>query len=119
MTTYGFTHQRPDGNPYVPGRSSFPNVRHLDIALDGPPEWVSAAPYKSGTLWVAVARDGDVQGFLVEDRRISDVAITPTKLPGGTPPLLAVTEDEAFLVTLPTGLGSKLTHPTRWENQAD
>ncbi|MBO19455.1 MAG: hypothetical protein CL732_02820 [Chloroflexi bacterium] len=36
LTTYGFTHQRPDGNPYVPGRSSFPNVRHLDIALDGP-----------------------------------------------------------------------------------
>ncbi len=111
LTTYGFTHQRPDGNRYVPGRSSFPNVQHLDIPLDGPPEWVAAAPYKGGTLWVTVARDGDVQGFLVEDRRISDVAITPTKLPGGTPPLLAVTEDEAFLVTPPTGLGSELTHP--------
>jgi endonuclease YncB( thermonuclease family) len=50
----GYTHQRPDGNRLVTGKGNLPDVRPLDISLDGKPQWLVAVPMDEGSLWVAV-----------------------------------------------------------------
>lgn len=118
---YAYTYQRPDGNRYVEGKSNFPNARFLDIVLAGAPQWLVAAPFGNGSLWVAVLSDGRTQAFQVEDGKATETGIAPPSLssstPAGAPPLLAVAGDEAFLAVAPSEAASPLTHPVPLGNQ--
>lgn len=108
---WGYTYQQPDGNRLVSGRGAVPDVQPLDIALDGQPKWLVAAPMSEGSVWVAVLTDGRVQAFHVVGRQAESIQIAPTRLPPDTPPLLRVKDDVPSLVTPPTSAESSLTHP--------
>jgi len=108
---WGYTHQQPDGNRLVPGRGPLPDVQPLDVALDGEPKWLVAAPMSEGSVWVAVLTDGRVQAFHVVDRQVTSIPMTPDRLPPDMPPVLRVKDDVPSLVTPPTSAESSLTHP--------
>ena len=74
---WGHTHQQPDGNRRVPGKGALPGVEHLDIPLEGQPQWLVAAPVSEGSVWVAVLADGRVQAFHVVGRGVTPVATEP------------------------------------------
>lgn len=117
---FGYTHLQPDGNRWMPGRGMMPRVQPLDIPLLGEPRWVVSAqlsapvPQGAGSLWVVVLDDGRVLAFRVSGGPrvgIMPVAITPERLPSGTPPLLSLRAGVPTLVTSPDGDASPLTHP--------
>ena len=108
---WGYTYQQPDGNRVVSGRGAVPDVQPLDIALDGQPKWLVAAPMSEGSVWVAVLTDGRVQAFHVVGRQVTPIPMTPDRLPPDMPPVLRVENDVPNLFTPPTADASSLTHP--------
>ncbi len=110
-TSYAYTHQQPDGNRYVFGRSNLPNAPTLDIKLSGPPRWLVAAPLGSGSIWVAVLEDGTAQAFLVEGGRAVETAFNLRSLPSGAPPLLAVSAGEVELLVSRSDTEARFSHP--------
>lgn len=111
LPTFAYTYIRPDGNRYIAGTGPLPDSRRLDIVLTGTPVWLVAAPYRDGSIWVAVLESGQTQAFYVTDGEFREVAITPAQLEPGMPPLLRVADDEASLITLASPRQSALTHP--------
>lgn len=108
---FGYTYHRADGNRWVAGKGDIPGIQLLDIPLEGIPEWLVAAPFGGGSVWVVVLTDGRVQAFQVEGDRPKAVEITPKQLPSGTPPVLVVREDQLSLLVNPTTEGSPWSHP--------
>ncbi|MCH7801823.1 MAG: hypothetical protein IIC24_09830, partial [Chloroflexi bacterium] len=89
-TSVGYTYIRPDGNRVVEGRGSMPDIQPIDISLDGEPRWVVAAPTDGGSLWIVTLDDGRVQSFQVSGREVTEVAVSPDRLPAGMPPALSI-----------------------------
>jgi hypothetical protein len=89
-TFYGYTNQNASGNRWVSGQGALPAALPLDIELEGVPKWVVAAPWESGSLWVAILEDGQVQAFSVVGGAVREEIIDPNRLPPGMPPLLRV-----------------------------
>lgn len=106
----GLTYQQPDGNRLVQGRGGQPAGPPLDIALQGEPRWVVAAPAEGGSVWAVVLDDGRVQGFLVTGGEAAPVDLGVERLPPGMPPLLQVTNAVPRLVPPPPD-ASPLSHP--------
>lgn len=107
---YAYTHQQPDGNRYLTGRGNMPNAQTLDIKLAGVPRWLVAAPFKGGALWVAILETGATQGFIIEGVQVVETTITLGPLPAGSPPILAVAGDEAFLLTNRSDTAARFSH---------
>lgn len=99
--SFAYTHGQSVGNRYTAGRGVMPFAIPLDIELAGQPQWLVAAPSSQGSVWVAVLADGQVQAFLVADKKIAPLEIEPAYLPAGSPPILKMEGDLASLVTLP------------------
>lgn len=106
----GLTYQRRDGNRLVQGSGVQPAGPPLDIALQGEPRWVVAAPTEDGSVWAVVLADGAVQGFRVVDGKAAPVDLGVARLPPGMPPLLQVIDGVPRLVSPPPG-ASPLSHP--------
>ena len=62
-------------------------------------------------MWAVALGDGPTQAFLVQDGQAVPMDITPRSFRAGTPPVLAVTGDEAYLLAGPPEIASNLTHP--------
>ncbi len=107
----GYTYQRSDGNRYLPGRGSLPEVAPFHIPLGGRPIWLVAAPAGYANIWVAVLEDGSVQAFSIADDQVQDHPITPGKLQPGMPPLLMLTDGGATMVSSLDANSSNLTSP--------
>jgi hypothetical protein len=88
-----------------------PDTQPLDIALDGRPEWLVAAPMSEGSVWVAVLADGRAQAFHVVGESARLTTTVPSRLPPGAPPLLKVQDDQFYLSTAPSAQASSVTHP--------
>ena len=97
-TFYGYTNQNARGNRWVTGQGALPTASPLDIELEGVPQWVVAAPWGSGSLWVVVLEEGQVQAFSVAKGQVQDETIAPDRLPPGMPPLLRVRDGIASLL---------------------
>ncbi len=109
LATTGYTYQRADGNRLAAGAGPLPDVTPRVIPLDGVPSWVVAAPLASGSLWVAVLEDGQVQAFYLTAESVEPAVISPDHLPPESPPALALVGDALILLTAPDA--SPLTHP--------
>jgi hypothetical protein len=107
---FGLTNQGLDGNRLVRGRGNLSESEPLDIALAGTPEWLAAAPVSGGSVWVVALTNGQVQAFLLQGRTAAPVAIEPTQLPAGAPPLLVIENGLPRLLTAPAD-ASPLSHP--------
>ena len=110
-TSFGYTHQRPDGNRYLLGRGGLPGVSPLHITLQGRPKWVAAARMDYASICVAVLEDGSVQAFSIADGKVQAQAISPENLPAGMPPVLMVADGLPTLVTGQEFNSSPLTAP--------
>jgi hypothetical protein len=108
---YGYTYHRQDGNRLVSGKGALPDTEPVDIQLNGTPEWLVAAPFEDGSVWVAVLYDGSVEGYLVRDRKPEDIEIAPDHLPPEMPPLLVVEGKSISLLINPVDSASTMTHP--------
>ncbi len=107
----GYTYHRADGNRLVEGQGALPDLEPLDIALDGMPAWVVAAPIERGSLWVMVTTEGQVYGIRFVDGGVQAITVTPDKLPPGMPPLLTIENGNPVIITPPSRDPSTLTHP--------
>ncbi len=95
----------------MPGQGSLPGPPEV-IFLEGTPAWVVAVPIDGGgSIWAVVLEDGRVQGFHTLRGRISPIALSPSELPPGMPPLLKLDRGVPSLVTAVSQHASKLTHP--------
>ena len=110
-TSFGYTHQRPDGNRYLLGRGGLPVVQPLLIGLQGRPKWVAAARMGDASIWVAVLEDGSVQAFSIADGQVQSQAISPENLSTGMPPVPMVADGLPTLVTGQEFNSSSLTAP--------
>ncbi len=108
--SYGFTHQRADGNRMVAGRGSVPAARVVDVPIGGTPAWIVAAPHPRGVIWVTVLADGTAHAFRTVGAEVEHIPVIPNRLPPGMPPLVQVTADTVTLVEA-EGIASPLTHP--------
>ena len=109
-TSYGFTHQRADGNRLVAGRGNFPAAQVVDVPIGGSPSWIVAVPSSQGVIWVAVLVDGTAHAFRTVGNEVEPIPVVPDRLPPGMPPLVRVTGDAVSLVEA-DGQASTLTHP--------
>ena len=109
---YGYTHQRADGNRWVAGRGQLPHTPTVDITLAGEPAWLVAVPGEGelDTIWAIVLTDGRVQAFALTDASIQEVAISPSQLPPGMPPLLRRQADKLILLTGPLDTVGLVSH---------
>lgn len=119
QTNLHTTYHRADGNRFIAGTGTFPDVQTVDIALESSPVWLVGAsfdPMNEGLapLWAAVNADGDVQAAI----QGADGALTASPplteaLPPGTPPLLVIDDFGVSLDQIPPDDASLLTHPVR------
>ena len=98
-TFFGRTDHQLDGNRIVTGTTNLPDTNPIDIPLGGQPEWITSAPYKEGTIWVATLNTGAIEAYYLLDGVVTDVPIEPNSLPAGSPSLLRVKGDNAQIVT--------------------
>jgi hypothetical protein len=110
-TYLGLVNNAPDGNRFVTGQGSFPDMTALDISLDGTPLWVVGTPYQDGSLWAVALEDGTVQAFTVLDGQAAAFELTPAQLPAGMPPALRVSEEMVGLLSAPLDAIAPLTSP--------
>lgn len=101
QTAVAMTNQQADGNRLAAGQGRLPESTPLDIALDGRPVWLTAAPVTGGSVWVAVLDDGRVQAFRLTGQVATPIPMQPERLPPGAPPLLVVEADQPRLLTPP------------------
>ena len=112
ITAVGYTYHRADGNRLAAGAGGMPLGETLDIALDGVPLWVVAAPAGRGSAWVVALEDGRIATFRIADRTSAPVPLADAQLPPGTPPVLAIEGDlRPRLANIVDGEASELSHP--------
>ena len=109
--SFGYTHQRADGNRLVDGQGSLPEVQPIDVSLAGQPRWVAAALMGDGTVWAVVLADNRVQAFQVAGDEITEIPISPEQLRPGMPPHLKVEGEKITLLNAPVDAPSPITHP--------
>ncbi len=108
--SYGFTHQRADGNRMVAGRGSVPAGRVVDVPVGDTPAWIVAVPRGQSVLWVTIRADGTAHAFRTVGAEVEHIPVTPNRLPPGMPPLVRVAAGAVTLVEA-EGTASPLTHP--------
>ena len=112
LTAVGYTYHRPDGNRLAAGAGGMPGAEILDIALDGVPRWVVAAPAGQGSVWMVALQDGRVVTVRIVDGIAVPVPLAAATLPAGTPPVLAIADDlRPRLANIVDGEASVLSHP--------
>jgi len=112
LTAVGYTHHRADGNRLAAGAGNVPAATTLDIALDGVPRWVVAAPAGHGSVWMVALEDGRVATFRIVDGVSAPVPLAEARLPVGMPPVLAIEGDlRPRLANIVDGEASVLSPP--------
>ncbi len=106
----GFTYHQIQGNRFVSGQGSMPEMERVQIPLPQTPLWLVAAPVELGVIWVTVLADGSVQGFRSQGSQIETIPVDPPQLPIDQPPLLQVDSDRISLLTVADPEASDLTH---------
>jgi hypothetical protein len=114
----GYTYHRPDGNRFVEGTGSLPEIGPSEIQVGFIPIWVVGAPVQSGSIWVAVSAKGEVEGILVEGGVVSHIPVDSGNYPAGSPPLVVVDGPAVSLVSAPEENASELTHPVLIQQNA-
>jgi hypothetical protein len=112
-----YTYHRADGNRFVEGSGTFPNLQAVDLPLAATPMWLVGtlnegfdAP--SVPIWAAILEDGSLQGtFPEESGEFSISPLIENLLPPGMPPVFTVNDFGAFLDTEFPADASLLTHP--------
>lgn len=107
---FGMTNLRADGNRVADGTGRLPDVVPIDVPLAGTPTWIVATAIVSETIWAATLADGRVQAFAVADGVAREIAVEPSQLPVGAPPLLRV-DNGAARIVVGTESASPTTHP--------
>ena len=114
-----FTYHRADGNRFVAGAGSFPNIAPVDLPLAGAPSWIVGTLTESiegpaVPIWAVILENGDLQGTFPEaDGSLSISPVIPEQLAPGTPPVFTVNAFGAFLEQDAPADASPLTHPVR------
>jgi hypothetical protein len=114
-STHGFTYHRTDGNRFLQGKGSLPDIPFRDIRLHGKPVWIVALPFLGGSVWAVVLENGRVSGFHISEDEIRPYRIRPVKLPPGMPPLLTTRKGEIRIFSPSVTEKSFLTHPVIFE----
>ncbi|GMR09389.1 MAG: hypothetical protein BMS9Abin28_0207 [Anaerolineae bacterium] len=113
LPSSGFTYQQPDGNRLAAGKGQLPDIEPRDLALDGRPLWLVAAPLGEGSIWVAILDDGRAEAFHIVGDTVKPIAVEPPRLSPGMPPMLVVEDGSPRLLTGPENDASILTHAVR------
>ena len=108
-STIALTYQQPDGNRLAIGSGGMP-AEPLDIPLLGTPVWVVGVPVQNSTVWVVTLESGQVQGFQIEGKVVSELKLNLSMLPPGMPPVLRVDGNRVELLS-PLPDSSTITHP--------
>jgi hypothetical protein len=112
LALYGYTYIRADGNRFAAGQGNIPQLRAMDIPLEGPPAWIVSGPVEgNGSIWVAVLEDGRVQAFMLRGSRLTPLDLSPANLPPGAPTSLIIDRGVPSLVIAPSPQASPATHP--------
>lgn len=110
-TRFSYTYHKPDGNRFVSGHGTLPEITPIDIKLSANPGWVLGAPVGGGTLWVAILKDGETESFVITDGQVKRVEVEPDQLLSDMPPLLKLGSGHVTLVTAQPESASSITHP--------
>lgn len=105
------TFQQGDGNRVAGGRGQLPATPPRDVALDGVPAWVLAAPVGDGAAWAVVLADGRTQAWQVDGEGIRPIPVTPATLDPAFPPRLTVTGDRLHLSLHADAVPPSVTDP--------
>ena len=108
---YGYTYHSPDGNRFVHGAGSLPEITPIEIEVGFTPVWVVGVPTGAGSLWVTVSSRGEVLALLVAGGQARQVSIDKDHYASGQPPLLGVNRQIVALIGAAEGNGSLLSHP--------
>jgi hypothetical protein len=90
-----------------------PDIEPVDIPLSGTPIWLVAAPLGEGSIWVAILDDGLAEAFHVRGEAVEPIAIEPSQLSAGMPPMLILEEGVPVLFTSGEVEASDLTHAVK------
>jgi hypothetical protein len=108
---FGYTYHRPDGNRFVEGAGSLPEIVPLEIQIEFIPIWVVGVPIQSGSVWVAVSAEGEVKAILVEAGSARNFPVDIEEIPAGKPPLVRLDGQSVSVLVSPDEFESNLTHP--------
>jgi hypothetical protein len=111
LFTLAYTYLQPDGNRVVEGKLDIQNAEHIEVELEGEPEWVLAAPSDKGSIWAVVMDDGAVQAFDFSDGKLEATNISPSRIHADSPPVLMIKDNEPFILAPGIWNESLLSHP--------
>ena len=111
LDRYFYTFHNPAGNHFVRGRGTFPDVKAVDVRLDGVPAW--AVGYAMETaVWHVVLADGALQVVEVNpDGEARILAHQADWFDGAQPPVVGVSMVEGTYILRSDASVSPLTHP--------
>lgn len=112
-TIHGYTYGDATGNRVVEGAGRLPGATPIDVPLAGTPLWVVGAPLGADTGWVVAYDDGRIDAFRLDGAsdEVKPWPTSPSELPSGAPPAVAVEGERLRLLTALGDRGSALTHP--------
>lgn len=113
-TTYTTTAHGQDGNRYVRGQGTFPDVMTTDVTLQNQPAWLVGATIGNAPAWVAVDPSGVMQGIYAESESgyTASGALSGTLEPG-MPPLMVTDAIGSYVDEAYPDDMARYTHATR------
>ncbi len=110
---YGYTYTRADGNRFIDGTGSFPDVELTTISLEDRPLWIVGGLVNDIPMWVVALVNGSVQAVqpLGEGDAVTAMAIEIGQLPPGQPPLAAYDGENLPQLVLAGEDMARFTHP--------
>jgi hypothetical protein len=112
------TYHRLDGNRYIAGTGTFPEVQAVNFPLDGTPMWIVGYPTADAQgavrpAWLLLLEDGSMQGTYYDEAGDLQLSrVEPDVLPPGTPPVVRPGMFTVLEFSMPADT-SMLTHPVR------
>ena len=90
ISAVAYTYGVDSGNRVIEGDIDLADPTIHAVDLNGVPVWLVAAAFNENVFWVVVLADGAVQGFQQNPQGLSELAVTPGKLPQAVPPVLVI-----------------------------
>ena len=98
---------------FLTTQTDLASATQIDIPLPGTPVWVAGIPHEDGIAWAVAFEDGGLAAYLASSNSsdYAQVAISPEKLPPGSPLTIYSSNGGLFALTAPGTDASTLTSP--------
>lgn len=108
---YSITYQNPDGNRWVVGKGSLPNLQYVELPLSGIPIWLVGAERGDNIRWIAALEDGTLVAFEGSGQRYHAVDLSVEAIERGQPLSLWGIGDNLTFPVARSGPDSGRSHP--------